>query len=309
MITKDLDTSFLNEMKETSLSIGIDLGGTRIKTIVINRDGEVLEQLHALTHDNDQQSWKNSIREHIDQLLQKHAVAACNIGISAPGLPDENNTSIAFMPGRMQGLENFKWGPFLQQKTIVINDAVAALMAEARLGACKHVKHALMVTLGTGVGGAILVDGKPYQGAFQKAGHIGHMVIDPQGTVGITGMPGSLEQSIGNCTLPERSNGKFNSTQELINAASHGDGFAKEIWLKSIRNLALGLSSLSNILSPETIVVGGGIAEANEQLFDPLQAFMQQYEWRPGGKYAQIKKAEMGEWAGAIGAAYYALEF
>ncbi|MEY3432140.1 MAG: hypothetical protein RL131_76 [Bacteroidota bacterium] len=295
-------------MSNASLSIGIDLGGTRIKTVVMNSTGNVLEQMQFPTNDNDQQTWKNSIRDHVNQILEAHKVTSSQIGISAPGLPNRDNSAISFMPGRMQGLENFIWESFLNCPTKVINDAVAALMAEARLGACKHAKHALMVTLGTGVGGAILIDGKAYQGAFQKAGHVGHMVIDPHGSVGITGMPGSLEQSIGNCTVRERSQGKFNSTHELLDAASHGDAFAKEIWLKSIRNLALGLSSLSNILSPEIIVIGGGIAEANDHLFEPLNDFMEHYEWRPGGQATEIKKAEMGEWAGAIGAAYYALE-
>lgn len=308
MNSKNLDPSFLNNMNKASFSIGIDLGGTRIKAVVMNRSCEVLDQIQIPTYDNDQQSWKNSIKEQVDQFVKKHALDLPIIGISAPGLPNANNSAIAFMPGRMDGLENFHWESFLQLQTKIVNDAIAALMAEARLGACKNIKHALMVTLGTGVGGAILINSIPYQGAFQKAGHIGHMVIDPLGSRDITGMPGSLEQSIGNCTLSERSKGKFSSTHEMIEAASNGDGLAKEIWLKSVRDLALGLSSLSNILSPEVIVIGGGIAEANDQLFDPLRAYMQEYEWRPGGQGTEIKKAEMGEWAGAIGAACFALE-
>ena len=80
------------------------------------------------------------------------------------------------MPGRMQGLENLVWKDFLQQPAYVLNDAVAAMMGEAKFGAAKNKKNVVMLTLGTGVGGAILIDGKPYQGAFNKAGHIGHMV-------------------------------------------------------------------------------------------------------------------------------------
>jgi glucokinase len=91
------------------------------------------------------------------------------IGISAPGLPNDNNRAIAFMPGRLQGLENFDWTDFLQQQTWVLNDAVAAIVAEAKFGAAKNKKNVVMLTLGTGVGGAILIDGRPYQGAFNKA--------------------------------------------------------------------------------------------------------------------------------------------
>ena len=165
-----------------------------------------------------------------------------------------------------------------------------------------------MLTLGTGVGGAILIDGKPYQGAFNKAGHIGHMVVDHQGDADVTGMPGSLEECIGNCTIEKRSNGKFTSTQELLNAYHQGDQFAKAVWLKSINQLSLALASITNILSPEIISLGGGITEAGKSLFEPLETFMDQYEWRAGGNKTKIVKATYGDLAGAIGAAGFALK-
>ena len=178
------------------------------------------------------------------------------------------------MPGRLQGLENFDWTDFLQQPTWVLNDAVAAMMAEAKFGAAKNKKNVVMLTLGTGVGGAILIDGKPYQGAFNKAGHIGHMVINDEGDCDVTGMPGSLEECIGNVRLKKDRRGKFTSTHELLDAYRNGDAFAKEIWLKSVRQLAIGLASVTNILSPETIVLGGGITEAGNDLFEPLKEYM-----------------------------------
>ncbi|NJO25220.1 MAG: ROK family protein [Bacteroidia bacterium] len=199
------------------------------------------------------------------------------IGISAPGLPDENNTTISHMPGRMQGLEGFVWNRFLLHPAYVLNDAVAALVAEAKFGAAMNVKHAVMLTLGTGVGGAIFIDGKPYQGAFNKAGHIGHMVIDAEGDCDVTGMPGSLEECIGNCTIGKRSDGKFTSTRSLLTAYQNGDSFAKQVWLKSVKQLAVGLASITNILSPEVIVLGGGITEAGGDLFEPLNTYMEKY--------------------------------
>ena len=164
-----------------------------------------------------------------------------------------------------------------------------------------------MLTLGTGVGGAILIDGKPYQGAFNKAGHIGHMVIDDDGDCDVTGMPGSLEECIGNCTVEKRSKGKFSSTHNLLEAYRAGDSFAKEIWLKSVRQLAIGLASVANVISPEIIVLGGGITEAGKDLFDPLQEYMAIYEWRAGGNKVDIVKASFGDLAGAAGAASYAM--
>src|SRR5665647_1255801 len=159
------------------------------------------------------------------------------------------------MPGRLHGLENFDWTEFLKTRTFVLNDAVSAMMAEARFGAAKGKKNVAMLTLGTGVGGAILIDGKPYQGSFHKAGHIGHMAINDEGDEDVTGMPGSLEECIGNCSVEKRSKGKFASTHELLDAYKNGDVFAKEVWLKSVRQLAIGLASVANILSPEVIVL------------------------------------------------------
>lgn len=164
-----------------------------------------------------------------------------------------------------------------------------------------------MLTLGTGVGGAILIDGKPYQGAMNKAGHIGHMVINDEGDSDVTGMPGSLEECIGNCTIEKRSKGKFTSTREMLEAYKKGDEFAKDVWLQSVRQLGIGLASIANILSPEVIVVGGGIAEAGDDLFLPLNEFMKKFEWQPHGTTTSIVKAVFGDMAGAIGAASFAM--
>ena len=230
------------------------------------------------------------------------------IGISAPGLPNESNSAIAYMPGRLHGLENFDWSARLKTRTYVLNDAVAALMAEARFGAARNKKNVVMLTLGTGVGGAILIGGKPYQGAYGKAGHIGHMVIDSTGDADIVGMPGSIEDAIGNCTIEKRSLGKYSSTDKLLEAFRNGDDFAREIWLTSVRKLAIGLASLTNILSPEMIILGGGITESWEELTEPLEEYMAKYEWRTGGNRAEIVRAQFGDLAGAVGAACFARE-
>ena len=289
-------------------AIGIDLGGTRIKGVAIDEHGTVLQQVLKPTYDGDDIVWRQAVAETVNELSKQFHAKKNLVGISAPGLPNENNTAIAYMPGRMQGLENFNWSGFLKQETYVLNDAVAAMLAEAKFGTAKNKRNVVMLTLGTGVGGAILIDGKPYQGAFAKAGHIGHMVIDDEGDCDVTGMPGSLEECIGNCTIEKRSKGKFTSTHELLTAYRRGDEFAKEIWLRSVKQLAIGLASVTNILSPQLIVLGGGITEAGEDLFKPLEEFMAQYEWRAGGNKVEIVKAQFGEMAGAIGAACFAIQ-
>ncbi len=291
-----------------SITIGIDLGGTRIKGIAMDAEGNLLHQLYTATNDGDDSVWKKAIGETVNNLKTKAGIKNCVIGISAPGLPNESNTAIAFMPGRLQGLENFDWSAYLHHSCFVLNDAVAALVAEARLGIAKGKKNVVMLTLGTGVGGAILINGKPYQGAFNKAGHIGHMVIDYTGDKDVTGMPGSLEEAIGNVTIEKRSGGKFSSTNELLSSCRSGDEFAKNVWFLSVKKLAIGLASVTNILSPEMIILGGGITEAGKELFEPLEEFMSEYEWRAGGNRTKIVKAHFGDIAGAMGAACYAAE-
>lgn len=291
-----------------SFSIGIDLGGTRIKGVALDASGNVLEQTYVFTNDGEGEIWKEAVKTTVKDLKEKIKADKVVIGISAPGLPDHNNTAIAFMPGRLEGLENFKWSDYLQCPTSVVNDGVAALVAEAKTGAAKESTNAVMVTLGTGVGGALLINKKPYQGSFNKAGHIGHMVIDCSGDADVTNMPGSLEECIGNCTIEKRSKGKFTSTHDLLIAMRKGDELAKDVWLVSVKRLAIGLASVSNLISPDTIVIGGGIAEANDDLFLPLNKWFDEFEWQPGGIRPNIVKAVHADLAGAIGAAWFALE-
>lgn len=287
--------------------LGIDLGGKRIKAVAMDEDGKVLHQLYMPTNDTIDASWKQYIKSVIDEMQSKVELSNFTIGISAPGIPGEENSCIAYMPGRLQGLENFEWTTFLHQKTFVVNDAVAALMAETKFGVAKNEKNVVLLTLGTGVGGAILIDGKPYQGNFRKAGHIGHIVIDHEDDADVTGMPGSLESAIGDVTIEKRSLGKFHDTQELLQAYRNGDHFAKWVWLASVRKLAIGIASVINVLSPGCVILGGGITEAGDDLFGPLENFLSIYEWRPGGHKAIILKAQFGDMAGAIGAASFAL--
>ncbi|TVP97707.1 MAG: ROK family protein [Balneolaceae bacterium] len=292
--------------------IGIDLGGTNIKGVLIDSDGNISERMEQPTKDSGEgagEQWKNTIHEMVHSLRKSSQSSITAVGISAPGMADEKNESIACMPGRLQGLEHFNWPNFLELDDIpvrVVNDAQAALMAESAFGAAKGYKHVVLLTLGTGVGGGILIDGKLYQGHFQRAGHVGHISLDAVGTIGITNIPGSLEESIGNASLPRRSDGRFQSTDELLKAYENGDHHAAYVWLTSVRNLAIGICALINAFAPEVVIIGGGITHAGDNLFTPLEQFKAIYEWQPGGIVTPIKKAIFSDLAGAIGAAGFA---
>jgi glucokinase len=159
-----------------------------------------------------------------------------------------------------------------------------------------------MLTLGTGVGGAILSDGKLLRGHLGRAGHCGHLCLDPNGSPGITGLPGTLEDAIGNHSVHTRSGGQFTSTRDLVEAVQAGDADAIGCWEKSLLALACGISSLVNIIDPEVVLIGGGIAQVGDLLFTPLQRMLGRVEWRPGTSGVTLRHATLGEWAGAVGA-------
>lgn len=289
-------------------SIGIDLGGTNVKGMLVNEAGETLKQHYIATQDDSQGHWRENVLEMVAYLRSHWQTPIDTIGLSAPGLPDAHNSCISFLPNRLAGLEHFDWSAYFGQRTYVLNDAHAALMAEARFGAAKGYQNVVLLTLGTGVGGGLLIHGQLYQGLSQMAGHLGHLSLNAtDDEVSIVGAPGSLEYAIGNYSVSKRSKGRFNSTWGLVEAYRQGDTWATFVWLSSLQKLAVALSSLINALSPDIIVLAGGITLADDALFEPLRQLMDLYEWRPDGKQTPIVPAHFGDMAGAIGAAGFAL--
>ena len=290
-----------------SHSIGIDLGGSSIKAVVVQAAGQVLGRELVPFEDDARMDWAARILAIANKL--KCSKSDARIGISAPGLAARDGRSIAVMPGRLQGLASLNWTQHLNSATPVpvLNDAQAALLGEVWLGAGKSFTNVIMLTLGTGVGGAAMVDGRLLHGHIGRAGHLGHISLDPDGTPDVTGTPGSLEVAIGNYTIQERSGGRFKTTHDLVAAHLKRDTEATDIWLKSVQALAAAIASLINILDPETVIIGGGIAQSGDALFRPLQKYLDVMEWRPNGQRAKVVPAQLGEFAGAIGAARNAL--
>lgn len=290
-------------------ALGIDLGGTSVKTVAIRPSGNVLHQFIVNYDPAAALDWGGKIRAVLENVTDDQQAPPSWIGISAPGLVDKDGQSIAFMPGRFHGLEKLNWRDYLGVgfPVPVMNDAHAALLGEIWLGAGKGYANVILLTLGTGVGGAILCDGRLLRGHLGRAGHLGHLCLDPQGPKDIVGTPGSLEDAIGNFTLLARGRGKYPTTHALVKAHQEGDREASEIWLKSVKALACGIVSMINIVDPAAVIIGGGIAQCGDALFKPLQDVVDQYEWKPGGQSVKLIPALLGEYAGAIGAAYHAL--
>jgi glucokinase len=291
-------------------AIGLDLGGTNIKGLAITPAGRILSEKFVSTGSNGKGTWVRNVDHVLSEMRQVVKSPPACIGLAAPGLAAPDRRSIASMPERLPGLEKLDWQNHFRVPFAVpvLNDAHAALFGEVWRGAARGCRNVVLLTLGTGVGGAAIVDGHPLRGRLGRAGHFGHISLDPEGSADITGTPGSLEDAIGDSTVQVRSRGRFSSTRALVAATRKGDAEARKIWLASIRALAAGITSLINALDPEVVILGGGITQAGVALFRPLRNFLNQFEWRPGGARVRIVRARLGDRAGAFGAAWEAIQ-
>jgi glucokinase len=288
--------------------IGIDLGGSSIKAVMVTGDGVRLDEANQPFVDRDME-WARGVRAVIDAFESRHGVASA-VGVSAPGLAARSGRAISHLPGRLAGLEGLDWTRYLgrSREVPVLNDAHAALLGEAWQGAARGLKDVILLTLGTGVGGAALADGRLLKGHIGRAGHLGHAVVDFNGPLDDVNTPGSIEFEFGNKNVLERSGGRFRSTQLLVEAHLAGDAEATRVWLRSVRALGACVASLINILDPEAVIIGGGVAKAGPALFVPLEEALDQFEWRPGGAKVRLVPAALGDIAGAYGSAWNALQ-
>ncbi|QQE12018.1 ROK family protein [Planctomycetota bacterium] len=282
-------------------AIGIDIGGTVIKGVSVNAEGEVIEQVRAESIENIE-----VLVHRVGRLIEKLGNGCERVGIASPGLADRRNTCIRWMRGRLAGIEGLDWGNVLRGEVKVLNDAHAATLAESWVGAAARYEHVVMLTLGTGVGGGVVSDGKLMQGVNGRAGHLGHICMDVDGEKDIVGTRGSLEDLVGNHTVKMRTG--YESTEALVKAAEGGEIEAKKYWGWSLEVLACGVVSFINLFDPEVVVIGGGIAKAGEgMLFEPLRERVQEMEWYVNESGVPIVAAKLGDLAGAVGAARFAM--
>ena len=292
------------------LAIGIDIGGTYTKLVALTADGTVVHRARVSTDDSPASRLPEDVAREVSAIESTLGPAAA-IGVACPGLVRREGDAVYWMKGRLDVLEGLHWPTALDRATTVrvINDAQAALVGEAWIGAGRDCRDVVMLTIGTGVGGAIMADGRVLVGSTGRAGHLGHLAIQVPGPKDIVNTPGSLEHAIGNCTIRARTGGRFPSTEALVAAHLAGDPFATEVWHTSVMCLAAGLASIINAVDPARIILGGGIAaHAGEALMAPLRTWMDEYEWRPRGTGVEIVTAALGDEAGAIGAAKRAME-
>ena len=290
-------------------AIGIDLGATNIKMLAVDAKGDVLAERSDPTEDGPDRKWAEHVRHALAALEHERGMAAEWVGVCGPGLiyPDEH--AVSWMVDRMVGTIDFDWQTYLDRnhKVPVLNDGQAALLGEVWQGAAQGMRNVVALTLGTGVGGAIMIDGKLLKGHIGRAGQLGHVGVDADARPDLCNMPGGLDDLVGNASLPRRSAGKFHDTAELVSAYEAGDAAARDLWLGGVHHLACGIASIINTVDPQAIVIGGGMIGAGASLFGPLDEAMARVEWRPNGHRVPIIPARLGAHAGAMGAAWNAM--
>ena len=307
-------------------AIGVDIGGTKIAAGVVDEDGTILAQTRRATQPDDAGSIDRAIAEIYAELSESYEVGA--IGLAAAGFVASDRSGVLFAP-------NLAWrnyplrdrvaelvGPDV--RIVVENDANAAGWAEFRFGVGRDVDDMLMLTVGTGLGGAVMIGGQLVRGAWGVAAEVGHMRVVPGGHYCGCGHEGCWEQYASGSALvrdaqaavitqPERAVRLLElaggDAEKLIgphvtDAAQEGDPLAVELFTELGRWIGEGSASVAALLDPELIVVGGGVGAAGDLLLAPArQAFGEQLSARGYRPEARIELAAMGNDAGIVGAA------
>lgn len=320
------------------MAVGVDVGGTKILGVALGPGDAVLAELRAATPqrapgpggpDGRQElaPVADAVALVVRELQRDHGAGP--VGIGVPGMLDRAGV-LRFSPN-LQGASGADVRALFAERlgdgaAHVENDANCAALAELALGAARGASTALVVTLGTGIGGALVRGGSVRGGAHGLAGEVGHMVVDPRGPACPCGGRGCWERYASGAGLARMAReealaGNLRGAlslaggdpelvrgEHVARAAAHGDAGSLAVMESLGWWLALGLANLVAVVDPERIVVGGGLSEAGEMLFAPARrAFTELVEGGPRHPAVPILQAELGERAGAIGAALAAL--
>lgn len=313
---------FRNNVKKF---IGIDIGGTAIKGIIINNLGNILAEGSVPTDaDKGADVMMSNIVDLVNEMLASIDIVKreiSGIGIGCPGLIDSKNGMVVFA-----GNLNLKYYPLASEVSDriglpvkITNDANAAALGEAKFGAGKKFDNSVLVTLGTGVGGGIVIDGKLFEGGSSAGTEIGHTVIVENGIKCTCGRCGCFERYASARALTEQTreamlahkeSKMWNTyTDETANGKTPFDYYDSDETAKSvvdgyIKHLACGVTNIVNIFRPQVVMLGGGVSEQGDRLTVPVQKLVDK-EIFAGTLYAPVKvvKATLGSKAGGFGAA------
>ena len=282
--------------------LGIDLGGTAIKLGRFLEDGTCLETISVATpQPAEPKPVVNEIALAVKQFNLDYTCRA--IGLGVPG-PTDNTRRIAKKSINLPGWDDVPVADWLEAETglatILENDANCAAIGEAWLGAGRQFDNFILLTLGTGVGGGIFLDGKLFTGRCGAAGELGLITLNPDGYPCRSGNRGSLEQYASINSILRRT-GK--TPAEMGKLARSQDPAALEFWQNYGKSLGAGLASLIYVLTPEAVIIGGGISASSQFFLPSTLAEIEQRVVSPSREDLQLLTAELGNRAGMLGAA------
>jgi glucokinase len=282
--------------------IGVDLGGTAIKLGRFSLVGALLAELEVPTPQPPMPGAVVIAIVEAVQQLDPDRLASC-VGLGLPG-PMDAAGRVARVCINLPGWEQVplaEWlEPQLQRRVTLANDGNCAVVGEAWQGAAKGYRDVLLLTLGTGVGGGVLLDGRLFTGHGGAAAEPGLICIDPEGPACNSGNRGSLEQF---CSIGALARHSPLSPHELCQQADAGDPEALAIWQRYGRHLGVGLSSLIYVLTPELVLIGGGLSAASHHFLPSALAEVEQRVQRESRLGLEIRRCALGNGAGRLGAA------
>ncbi|OGN96676.1 MAG: hypothetical protein A2Z77_01430 [Chloroflexi bacterium RBG_13_51_36] len=315
------------------LTLGIDLGGSKILTAVVDTRGEMFSNDESATPaTKEREALIQSILDSADRALKQANVAMsriCAIGVGAAGISNPE-AGILFTSPNLPALRNVLLRDIMQErlgkKTFLINDADAAALGEFYFGAARGVGNFIYITLSTGIGGGVVIDGKIYTGAIGAAGEVGHMTIDVNGPVCNCGNRGCWEtlasgtalareaknriKEGGKTSILEYADGDIEkvTAQSVHSAAEQGDRLAKELIVRIGGYVGVGLANLINIFNPELIVIGGGLSTIGDMLLKPAFKVAGERAFKEAFQAVRFASAGLGRNSGVLGAAAYAFQ-
>ena len=293
--------------------IGIDLGGTNLKVALLDlkyniEDKEVLSTRSFMEKGQLISGIVHSVTRFIKyNNLSKTEIIG--VGLGLPGPIDAKSGVVHFFPN-IPGWKEVGLKDILKKKlglpVFVDNDAKLMTLAEHKLGAAKGFNNVLCMTLGTGIGGGLIINGKLYRGFDNAAGEIGHLPINEKGPDCNCGASGCLEAYVGNQRISLEAKRAFKrevTPEELSELALKRNRAAIDIWRKTGSHLGFALAGVVNLLNLDAIVIGGGVAKAGKVLFDSIVKTLKNQAMNVQAKRVKILRAKLGNEAGLIGAA------
>ena len=305
--------------------LGIDIGGTSVKIGLVNKNGEILKaHNYSVNFDNYNTPIFETVKKSIEIFLQDNNILEDSlegIGVSATGQVNSNSGVIVGVGGNIKNWCGTEIKKELEDiykiKTTVVNDANSMIIGEKWVGKAKGYNNVIGITIGTGVGGGIIVDSKILLGHIGIAGEIGHFSIDTKGKKCTCGNIGCYEQYASMTALIKEVIQKYDTIDNLsvkkedINGKyifeelERENSQIKEIVESWIENIGKGLVSLTHIFNPEIILIGGAVSKQENLFIEPLRKYVLSHVMEKFGETLKLEAAELGNNSGLVGAVYY----